>query len=165
MDWRSTASSRSSSRRRGASSTPARARAALRTWFGTGASRLPDAVARWWARERVRPAPAVLDVVRGGRRLRLQLVRGEHEDLVLLTERRNEPLSPAALARRLPISPREAEVLAAIARGATNATIAHELGISTHTVARHVERIYAKLGVGTRAAATAAALGADGRQN
>jgi DNA-binding CsgD family transcriptional regulator len=64
----------------------------------------------------------------------------------------------AALARRLPITPREAEVLALLADGRTNAGIAHELGISPHTVVRHVDHIYRKLEVQTRAAATRVAL-------
>ncbi len=68
--------------------------------------------------------------------------------------------SPAVLAERLPITPREAEVLAALVAGHTNDGIAHELGISRHTVVRHVEHIYAKLGVHNRAAATRVALGA-----
>ena len=63
-----------------------------------------------------------------------------------------------ALAWRLPIPPREAEVLARLADGRTNAGIAHELGISPHTVVRHVDHIYRKLGVQTRAAATRVAL-------
>jgi DNA-binding CsgD family transcriptional regulator len=65
-----------------------------------------------------------------------------------------------ALARRLPITPREADVLARLADGRTNAGIAHDLGISPNTVARHVDHIYRKLGVQTRAAATKAALAA-----
>jgi DNA-binding CsgD family transcriptional regulator len=64
----------------------------------------------------------------------------------------------ASLARRLPITPREAEVLAHLAAGRTNEGIADELTISRHTVVRHVEHIYAKLGVHTRAAATREAL-------
>lgn len=69
--------------------------------------------------------------------------------------------SPGALARRLPITPREAEVLARLAAGRTNAGIALDLGISPHTVVRHVEHIYAKLDVHTRTAATRLALGAS----
>jgi DNA-binding CsgD family transcriptional regulator len=63
---------------------------------------------------------------------------------------------PAAteLAGRLPITAREAEVLALLVAGHTNDGIAHELGISRHTVVRHVEHVYAKLGVHNRAAAT-----------
>ncbi len=64
----------------------------------------------------------------------------------------------AALAWRLPITPRQAEVLARLAEGRTNAGIAHDLGISPHTVVRHVDHLYRKLGVQTRAAATKVAL-------
>lgn len=67
--------------------------------------------------------------------------------------------SPDAIADQLPVSRREAEVLALLATGLANAAIARELEISPHTVARHLERTYAKLGVQSRAAATAAAFG------
>ena len=42
-----------------------------------------------------------------------------------------------------------------LAAGRTNREIAESLTISQHTVGRHVEHIFAKLGVTTRAAATA----------
>lgn len=70
--------------------------------------------------------------------------------------------SAAELADRLPISAREAEVLAVLVAGQTNDGIAHALGISRHTVVRHVEHIYAKLGVHNRAAATRIALAGRG---
>lgn len=72
------------------------------------------------------------------------------EACVLPTEER--------LARALPISRREAEVLACLASGASSRAIADELGISRHTVLRHLEKIYAKLGVHSRVAATRIAL-------
>jgi DNA-binding NarL/FixJ family response regulator len=50
---------------------------------------------------------------------------------------------------------RELEVLRLVAGGKTNREIASTLVISEHTVARHVQNIYAKLGVSSRAAATA----------
>jgi DNA-binding CsgD family transcriptional regulator len=50
---------------------------------------------------------------------------------------------------------RELEVLAQVAAGQTNPEIAAELAISRHTVGRHLENIFAKLGVNSRAAATA----------
>jgi DNA-binding CsgD family transcriptional regulator len=53
------------------------------------------------------------------------------------------------------LSDREREVLAHLAAGKTNKEIAEALMISRHTVRRHVEHIFAKLGVTTRAAATA----------
>jgi DNA-binding CsgD family transcriptional regulator len=55
--------------------------------------------------------------------------------------------------RRKGITPREAEVLGWIARGKTNGEIAALLFISPHTVRKHIENIFEKLGVRTRTAA------------
>jgi DNA-binding NarL/FixJ family response regulator len=51
------------------------------------------------------------------------------------------------------LTPREVEVLAAVGRGLSNKAIARRLGISAHTVKYHLEAIYAKLEVGSRAEA------------
>lgn len=53
------------------------------------------------------------------------------------------------------LSARELEVLAHVADGKTNREIAEALTVSQHTVGRHVENIFAKLGVSRRSAATA----------
>jgi DNA-binding CsgD family transcriptional regulator/tetratricopeptide (TPR) repeat protein len=53
------------------------------------------------------------------------------------------------------LTPRELQVLHLVAAGATNKAIAAELFISERTVERHVSNIFAKLGVTSRAAATA----------
>lgn len=55
------------------------------------------------------------------------------------------------------LSAREREVLAHVAAGKTNRDIATELVISQHTVGRHLENIFTKLGVTSRAAAIASA--------
>jgi two-component system, NarL family, response regulator DesR len=52
-----------------------------------------------------------------------------------------------------PVSPRERDVLAAFARGATNRAAAGTLGLSPHTVKQHASSIYRKLGVRNRAEA------------
>lgn len=59
------------------------------------------------------------------------------------------------------LSPRELEVLRLVATGKSNREIAATLVISEHTVARHVQNIFAKLRVSTRAAATAFAFEHD----
>ena len=56
------------------------------------------------------------------------------------------------------LTPRELEVLGAIMEGFTNKTIARQLDISLHTVKYHVESIFRKLGVRSRAEAVAKAL-------
>jgi DNA-binding CsgD family transcriptional regulator len=53
------------------------------------------------------------------------------------------------------LSPREREVLGLVATGRTNRDIAGELFLSEKTVARHLSNIFTKLGVSSRAAATA----------
>ncbi len=53
------------------------------------------------------------------------------------------------------MSARELEVLRLVATGRTNRAIAGELFLSEKTVARHVSNIFVKLGVSSRAAATA----------
>jgi HD-GYP domain-containing protein (c-di-GMP phosphodiesterase class II) len=52
------------------------------------------------------------------------------------------------------LTEREVEVLRLIARGRANKQVAAALGISPKTVGRHVENLYAKAGVTTRAGAT-----------
>ena len=56
-----------------------------------------------------------------------------------------------------PLSPRELDVLRLIAAGYSNQEIAAELVISVTTVKKHVNHIFAKLGVGSRAQAIVAA--------
>jgi DNA-binding CsgD family transcriptional regulator len=57
------------------------------------------------------------------------------------------------------LSSREAEVLAWVARGKSNASIGDILGISAHTVDAHLRRIYLKLGVFDRISAALRGLG------
>ena len=51
------------------------------------------------------------------------------------------------------LTAREVEVLRLLARGLSNKQVAERLVISPKTVGNHVEHIYAKIGVSTRAAA------------
>jgi DNA-binding NarL/FixJ family response regulator len=53
------------------------------------------------------------------------------------------------------LTDREREVLSLVAAGETNRQIATALGISEHTVARHLSNIFDKLGVTSRTAASA----------
>jgi DNA-binding NarL/FixJ family response regulator len=55
------------------------------------------------------------------------------------------------------LTPRELEVLSAIAEGLTNKSIARRLDISLHTVKFHVESLFRKLGVRSRTEAVARA--------
>lgn len=67
---------------------------------------------------------------------------------------------PAVAAPRWPsgLTDREIDVLRQIARGSSDRQIAADLGITTKTVAHHVQHVYDKLGVRSRAGATLFAL-------
>lgn len=52
------------------------------------------------------------------------------------------------------LTAREAEVLGRLAQGLPNKAIARDLGISAKTVGNHIEHVYTKVGVSSRAAAT-----------
>jgi DNA-binding NarL/FixJ family response regulator len=54
------------------------------------------------------------------------------------------------------LTTREGEVLELVAAGLTNAGIAERMWISPGTVKKHLDNVYAKLGVTNRAAAVAA---------
>ena len=54
----------------------------------------------------------------------------------------------------LPLSARQLEVSRLVANGMTNAAIAETLGISPRTVTSHLDHIYGRLGIGSRAALT-----------
>jgi DNA-binding NarL/FixJ family response regulator len=64
----------------------------------------------------------------------------------------------AARGAREELTAREREVLDLLSTGLSNAAIAERLVISPRTAEHHVGRVLAKLGVGSRAAAVAAAL-------
>lgn len=87
-----------------------------------------------------------------GARLELGAARVAFEALGAVPDARR-----AAALLRLPgeLTERESEVLRLVAAGRTNRAIAAELGISEHTVARHLNNIFAKIEVSSRAAATA----------
>jgi DNA-binding NarL/FixJ family response regulator len=53
------------------------------------------------------------------------------------------------------LTERELEVLLVLVRGRSNREIAENLGISAKTVGHHVQHLYEKAGVHSRAAATA----------
>lgn len=60
--------------------------------------------------------------------------------------------APAEDALRAQLTAREWEVAQAVAQGLTNAEIAAQLGIGRRTVATHLERIFERLGLHSRAA-------------
>lgn len=94
-----------------------------------------------------------------GRALRTEylFVDGPDEFLFRLA-RADEDGEEARLARAFQLTQREAEVLVWTARGKSNREMSEILNISPRTVNKHLERIFTKLGVENRAAATSVAM-------
>jgi len=80
------------------------------------------------------------------------------ETMLLLALQREESGGASRLAEAA-LTPRETEVLSWLAKGKTNRDIGEILGTSPRTVNKHLEHIFEKLGVETRAAAAALASG------
>jgi DNA-binding CsgD family transcriptional regulator len=72
-------------------------------------------------------------------------------------ERRLRELVPSAPRDRWNLSERELDVLRLAADGCSNAEIGERLGISPHTVHRHMANVRAKLGGDSKAAVVARA--------
>jgi len=103
-------------------------------------------------------ARAPLVVERGGRRLAVRFVSEPTGRTLLLEERGAVP--SAATLEALGLTRREAQVLVWVREGKTNAEIGAIVDARPRTVAKHLERIFQKLGVETRTAAAKIAGGA-----
>jgi len=89
---------------------------------------------------------------------------GPNEVLLRLAKDATSAL-PAEFTSELGLTTREAEVLSWLSKGKTNRDIAQILGLSPRTVDKHLEQIYAKLGVENRTAAAAIAANATRRNS
>lgn len=97
----------------------------------------------------------VIEGARGRLRVRkLKAAGPSGQRALVLTEDRARPPALEQLLR-LGLTRRQAQVLRLLACGKRSRQIATELQISTATVSKHLEHIYARLGVGTRAEALA----------
>lgn len=81
---------------------------------------------------------------------------GMGETMLLLEQRTANTTVPSRLTDAA-LTPRETEVLSWLAKGKTNKDIGDILGMSHRTVNKHLEHVFEKLGVETRAAAAALA--------
>jgi DNA-binding NarL/FixJ family response regulator len=98
--------------------------------------------------------------------LRLQYMGklGPNEFLLRLAKDTSTNL-PAEFSSELGLTTREGEVLSWLSKGKTNRDIAQILGLSPRTVDKHLEQIYAKLGVENRTAAAAIATSTSRRNS
>ena len=102
----------------------------------------------------------------GNEQLRLQYMGklGPNEFLLRLAKDSGTNM-PAEFSSELGLTSREGEVLSWLSKGKTNRDIAQILGLSPRTVDKHLEQIYAKLGVENRTAAAAVATRASRRNS
>jgi HD-GYP domain-containing protein (c-di-GMP phosphodiesterase class II) len=120
------------------------------------AARIFAAADAYGAMRQARPYRAALDVPAAEVELMQEAKAGrldpEAVDAVLGAAGHRVPQRP----RELPagLTERELEVLLVLVRGESNQRIAEDLGISAKTVGRHIEHVYQKAGVRSRAAAT-----------
>jgi DNA-binding CsgD family transcriptional regulator len=130
------------------------------------AGHLPENLQRWVEHQRSAlvdqrgiPLPQhPLVMKRAGKRLLVRFVADNLEDHhLLILEEQYIALSAESL-KSLGLTNRETEILLGIARGKTNKAIAEDLYVSPLTVKTHLQRLYCKLGVESRAEALSRAL-------
>ncbi len=139
------------------------ARELLESYYGTSAPETPPAILAWLRRHLAdaerQIEPPRLSAELGARRLSIRLHQqtGDDDWLIVMRE-----VSDAAVIESMSLAfkltAREAEVLYWVVKGKINRDIADILGASPATVKKHLERVFAKLGVETRTAAAGMAM-------
>jgi DNA-binding NarL/FixJ family response regulator len=140
------------------------ARELLLRYYGTDAPTTPIPVLTWLrrhvqAREPLAEPPR-LSIEQGSKRLTFRLHQqiGDSEaggDWLIIMQEVSEESVIDAIALSFKLTPREAEVLYWVVKGKINRDIGDIVGASPMTVKKHLERVFAKLGVETRTAAAA----------
>ena len=114
----------------------------------TAGDRLPT-VLRTWLQDG--PDRAAFNV--GDQRVRPHLIANAYPELDAIHFHPAARSYGADELRVLPLTRRQRDVLALVLQGLTNRQIAGRLLLSTRTVEKHVDNIYARLGVGSRSQA------------
>ena len=125
---------------------------------------LPDRLRAWLTEQRdPRSATEPLILELAGNRVLVRLLPNTRTDRrqVLLLEHGTAELNATAL-RDLGLTPRQAETLRLTALGHTATQTALRMGIAPRTVEKHLQHVYAKLGVHTLPEAAATAWAAVG---
>lgn len=143
------------------------ARDLLLRYYGTPASHMPESVLFWLRRHvgnaEVRVEPPRLSIEAGPKRLTFRLHQqiGDSEgggDWLIIMQEVSDESVIEAIALSFKLTPKEAEVLYWVIKGKINRDIGDILGSSPMTVKKHLERVFAKLGVETRTAAASMAM-------
>ncbi|MEO7887179.1 MAG: response regulator transcription factor [Polaromonas sp.] len=143
------------------------ARELLMRYYGTSAPQTPEPVLNWlrhhMAEAERQIEPPRLAVELGPRRLTFRLHQQTDDgdrggDWLIVMREISDDAVVEAMSLSFKLTAREAEVLYWVVKGKTNRDIGDILGSSPATVKKHLERVYAKLGVETRTAAAGMAM-------
>ncbi|MFZ3161425.1 MAG: response regulator transcription factor [Rhodoferax sp.] len=143
------------------------ARELLMRYYGTDAPTTPIPVLTWLRRHVAKGLsgiePPRLSVELGPKRLSFRLHQqiGDSEgggDWLIIMQEVSDESVIEAMALSFKLTPKEAEVLYWVVKGKINRDIGDIVGSSPMTVKKHLEHVFAKLGVETRTAAAAMAL-------
>jgi DNA-binding response OmpR family regulator/DNA-binding CsgD family transcriptional regulator len=139
------------------------ARELLEAYFGTSAPETPPQIVSWLRRHLAEAErqiePPRLQAELGARRLSIRLHQqtGDEDWLIVMREVSDAAVIEA-MSLAFKLTAREAEVLYWVVKGKINRDIGDILGASPATVKKHLERVFAKLGVETRTAAAGMAM-------
>jgi DNA-binding response OmpR family regulator len=143
------------------------ARELLLAYYGTSAPESPRPVVEWLrrhlkeAQQQIEPPRLTAEL--GARRLTFRLHQqigndDEGGDWLIVMREVSDTAVIEAMSLSFKLTAREAEVLYWVVKGKINRDIADILGASPATVKKHLERVFAKLGVETRTAAAGMAM-------
>jgi DNA-binding CsgD family transcriptional regulator len=128
----------------------------LKQFFGrpARAGLLPRKICHWLAAPEGKSLGSLAVSKQQNARLFLKKEKSSTEQTTLLLLELISGKSEERSRRHRALTPREREVLLWLTRGKSNSQIAQILGMKPATVSKHLERIYPKLGIENRSAAT-----------
>lgn len=123
-------------------------------------SKAPDEILHWiqaMLKDKSQDYSKPLNVIKHNKRLVLNVGNLSDEEWVVMLREESDEVKIEALITIFKLTKKEAEVLYWVIKGKTNKDIGDILGSSARTVNKHLEHIFAKLGVETRTAAASLA--------
>lgn len=139
------------------------ARVLMSDYFTSGAglseNKTPEIVLKWIQESLMQLSTKMtlqpLNIIQRDKRLVLSIGHLSDDEWVVMLREESDAIKIDALVSAFKLTKKEAEVLYWVIKGKTNKDIGDILGSSSRTVNKHLEHIFAKLGVETRTAAAA----------
>lgn len=139
------------------------ARQLMHAYFGVAPGQVPEELLAWLREQSARAAEGreqtPLTITRDPKQLIFSLQeRTSDDDWLMVMREVSDAAVVDAVLQAFKLTMREAEVLYWVVKGKTNRDIGDILGSSPATVKKHLEHVFAKLGVETRNAAASLAM-------